>query len=901
MPVPPAVPNRLLIGPANFAGQGDLWARAIEAQAPDTSVTSYAWTNGVLDFPADYQIPLATYGDKQWQTEFYEHVLANYTHALIEANRPLFGVLHANDGSGDLLKLLAKGLRVGLMAHGSDVRIPSRHVVSEQWSPFPYMEDRTVELLEANTTRSVKLFNSYPGPTYASTPDLLDFVPNATWCPVVIEPERWRSDTPVLERKRPVVAHAPSKAAMKGSDLVDPIMAELDRRGLIEYRRVEGVGPDQMPSVYRDADIVVDQFRIGSYGVAACEAMAAGRLVVSHVSQSVRDHVTAATGLELPIVQATGDDLEAVLLDVIANPERSREYAARGPAFVAEVHDGRRSGRLLAGLVEGPPDVLADWQPPPKRKIVMMADNSIIGDSRVLKYAQTAAKWDLDVTCIGVSSSQFSRVYGSVHVFCPQVPSRASLTGWRKRLDGLRPWFSDEDEYEVAKGRWQYATRELRGDRGRDVRGPGGSGSESAGSSKSLGSRLQRAARWRALILQRAVLEARAFPARRADRATDLGIGKRRERMIALHRSLPSGRWRRQMPEVIDHELTLGPLLDQLEPELIHVHDVFMLGIAARATHRAALAGRKIKLIYDAHEYIPGTPVVPPLQVAAYSDLEREFLPDADRVITISEPLAHWLQRDHKLRVLPDVVLNAPIERLPDAEADDLRDVLSLAADVPLLVYSGGVDRARGIATVVDSLPQLPGVHLAIVANPNKVIAELKARATELGVADRVHLAPFVRSDEVPRYIRRATIGISPMLHAPNHDIAVTNKFCEYLAADLPIITSDTPAQAELVTSLDLGAVYPAGNVDAFVAATRTVLADRDRISERIANDPKLKRRFSWSAQAEVIRSIYEDVLGNLPADAWESDATTIHKILPSKNERPPSRWSTYRRLSHKP
>jgi glycosyltransferase involved in cell wall biosynthesis len=405
------------------------------------------------------------------------------------------------------------------------------------------------------------------------------------------------------------------------------------------------------------------------------------------------------------------------------------------------------------------------------------------------------------------------------------------------------------------------------------------------------------------LLLRRAIFHARAYLVRRAKQKadlTDLGIGKRRERLLALHRRLPSGRWRRVMPELVDQELTLGPLLDRLQIEVIHVHDVFMLGIAARAAHRAALEGRTIKIIYDAHEYIPGVPVVAPRRVAAYADLEREFIRDADRVITVSEPLARWLQRDHKLARLPDVVLNAPVEPPDDAEVTGLRKQLCLSEDVPLLVYGGGVNRARGLGTVIEALPQLPDVHLAIVARANSVTAELQARAVELGVGDRVHLAPFVAAEVVPLYLRSATIGLSPLLHAPNHDIAVTNKFCEYLAAGLPIITSDTPAQADLVNELDLGAVYAAGDVDELVRAVRTVLADRDRIAKRIATDLQLQHRFSWAAQAQVIRSVYTDVMGELPDAAWTPAATIVRQLAPSPPELPPTKWHTFRENSER-
>lgn len=893
---------RLLVGPANFAGQGTRWARAFEQRVPTAKATSFAFFRGALDYPVDYGVPARTYRrNHRWRLNFYNHVVRNYTHVLLEAARPIFGPLHGPDGSFEIPHLLTRGLRVGLIAHGSDVRIPSRHAQSEPWSPFPDLEDENVELLERNATRAVELFTSYPGSVYVSTPDLLDYVPNATWCPVIVDVDAWRSDAPVLEHDKPVVAHAPSKSAMKGSELIDPIMRRLAEQGLITYRRVEGVDPADMPAVYRDADIVLDQFRIGSYGVAACEAMAAGRIVVGHIAQHVRDRVAADTGLELPMVDATPDTVEQVVRDLIANRERGREIAARGPAYVQKVHDGRWSAEALASFVEQPRTVPANWKPSWIRpKVVMMAGNDIVSDARVLKYAQTVANWDLDVTCIGIPGRRLRgvRQFGKVQVLCPTIPSKVLVTGWRKRLANvkanLNPLFRTEAEYMLAYGRWQYASRELRAERGRDRRDEDRTGTKK----RSLLDRMRRAIRWRSLRLHRAVLNSRAYFARRAARKenADLGVGKRRERLLALYRHLPSGRWRRVMPELVDQELTLGPLLDRLLIEVIHVHDVFMLGIAARAAHRAALDGRTIKIIYDAHEYIPGVPVVAPRRVAAYTDLEREFIGDADRVITVSEPLAQWLQRDHKLASLPDVVLNAPVEPPMDAEVKGLRELLRLSEDVPLLVYGGGVNRARGVGTVVEALPQLPDVHLAIVARENPVTTELLARAAELGVGNRVHLAPFVNAEVVPLYLSSATIGLSPLLHAPNHDIAVTNKFCEYIAAGLPIITSDTPAQADLVNELDLGAVYPAGDVDGLVAAVRTVLADRDRIVKRIATDPDLQHRFSWAAQAEVIRSVYAEVMGELPDAAWAPDATVVRRLLPDAPVLPETGWHAFRR-----
>lgn len=102
-----------------------------------------------------------------------------------------------------------------------------------------------------------------------------------------------------------------------------------------------------MPEFYSEADIVLDQFVLGIYGVAACEAMAAGALVMSHVDDFTRGKVREAFGLELPIRESTVATLEADLRAAAEAPESFERWRSEGPAFVEAVHDGRASARAL--------------------------------------------------------------------------------------------------------------------------------------------------------------------------------------------------------------------------------------------------------------------------------------------------------------------------------------------------------------------------------------------------------------------------------------------------------------------------------------------------------------------------------------------------------------------------
>lgn len=353
-PVIPDAPIRLYLGPVNWAGQGWQWARAAE-RLPGVGAVSMSYRVGNdLAYPVDLSVPVAGFVfSNSWQRRQLQTVRDHFTHVVVEAERPLFGRVFDQTVEDQVGALLRQGVRVAMLCHGSDIRLPSRHAAASELSPF---RDGLWELtpkLERQARDNAAVLERLGLPIFVSTPDLLLDVSEARWLPVVVDVDLWATDTMPLAGGRPVVAHAPSRAIVKGSDLIDPIMSALHEEGLIEYRRIERVPAAEMPDVYRTADIVLDQFRIGSYGVAACEALAAGRVVVSHVTGQVRDYVHSATGEELPIVEATPESLERVIRDIVANPSPYRETAARGVAFVRAVHDGRRSAEALRPFLLG--------------------------------------------------------------------------------------------------------------------------------------------------------------------------------------------------------------------------------------------------------------------------------------------------------------------------------------------------------------------------------------------------------------------------------------------------------------------------------------------------------------------------------------------------------------------
>ena len=174
--------------------------------------------------------------------------------------------------------------------------------------------------------------------------DAVRWVPDAEVIPPGIDLTRY---TPSQGRggDRPLVVHAPSRKASKGTEFVEAACAELP----VDLDVVHGVAHDEAVERYRRADIVVDQLHAGWYGVFALEAMALGKPVVTYLHDEAVRRTEVAFDVEVPIVNATKETLKGTLSRLAEDPvERARRSQA-SRAYVEAVHDDEKiADRLLA-------------------------------------------------------------------------------------------------------------------------------------------------------------------------------------------------------------------------------------------------------------------------------------------------------------------------------------------------------------------------------------------------------------------------------------------------------------------------------------------------------------------------------------------------------------------------
>jgi glycosyltransferase involved in cell wall biosynthesis len=127
------------------------------------------------------------------------------------------------------------------------------------------------------------------------------------------------------------IVHAPNHRQYKGTKYLLDAVRRLGEEGYqIELDLVEKVPNERALQIYRQADIVAEQFLIGWHGMFALEAMALGKPVICYIRK--REYLLAPD--ECPIVSANPETLADVIEELIKDPEKRERLGEMGREYV---------------------------------------------------------------------------------------------------------------------------------------------------------------------------------------------------------------------------------------------------------------------------------------------------------------------------------------------------------------------------------------------------------------------------------------------------------------------------------------------------------------------------------------------------------------------------------------
>lgn len=249
----------------------------------------------------------------------------------------------------DLLLLKAAGKKIFINFRGSEARI---HSMFKEYSPYNYVDENPAGLTEnfpeEAQRRYIEFALAIADGVLVPDAELQSYIPGSIIIPRAIELERFDPNSTV-KNIVPVVLHAPSRRVVKGTDYVLRALEELKEEGVkFELRLIEGLENEEAVAEYAKADIIVDQLRIGWYGVLAVEAMAMRKPVVSYIRE---DLVHTFSG-GLPVANANPENIKGILRELIENSLYREEIARRGYEYCCATHDSKKVASALINVYQ---------------------------------------------------------------------------------------------------------------------------------------------------------------------------------------------------------------------------------------------------------------------------------------------------------------------------------------------------------------------------------------------------------------------------------------------------------------------------------------------------------------------------------------------------------------------
>ncbi len=184
------------------------------------------------------------------------------------------------------------------------------------------------EALDRTKAKRIQQFADAGAHFFALNPDLMYFLPDTTtFLPYTITGWDTITPAPILAKKgAPLkIVHAPSKKAVKGTDSVLKAASELAKRypGKFELQIVEKVPHEQAIEIYRGADIIIDQVRLGWFGAFAIECMKMGKPVIAYIEHEDLHFIPPQMAKDVceAFINANEHNLAEVLTPYIEQPD----------------------------------------------------------------------------------------------------------------------------------------------------------------------------------------------------------------------------------------------------------------------------------------------------------------------------------------------------------------------------------------------------------------------------------------------------------------------------------------------------------------------------------------------------------------------------------------------------
>lgn len=304
----------------------------------------------------------------------------------------------------------------------------------------------------------------------------------------------------------------------------------------------------------------------------------------------------------------------------------------------------------------------------------------------------------------------------------------------------------------------------------------------------------------------------------------------------------------------------LSDRLEQFQPDVVHSHHPFLLGMTALRAARF----HQLPLIFTHHtfyeeytEYVPGDS---PALKRFVIDLATSYANLVDQVFAPSESVARVLRKRGVEAPIEAIPTGVEIDRFSHGDGPAFRAELGIPPDVFLVGHLGRLAPEKNLAflagTVAEFLATNPAAHFLLIGEgPSK--AAIAKIFSQKGAGSRLHLAGVLK---LPR--------LADALHAMDVFAFASRSetqgmvLTEAMAAGIPVVAIDAPGVREVVEDRKNGRLLHKEVRGEFVSALEDIARSSEgerRAFSRAARQTAEEFSMEWTAAKALDR--YEAVI----------------------------------------
>lgn len=324
---------------------------------------------------------------------------------------------------------------------------------------------------------------------------------------------------------------------------------------------------------------------------------------------------------------------------------------------------------------------------------------------------------------------------------------------------------------------------------------------------------------------------------------------------IPIHRiKLKSRNWsKNKVIQLLKYiEFVYRVLRKYRDSDIVHCNDINTLPIGVMLK---IFFNKKIKIVYDAHEYETEVYGLFGMQKKFVQKLEKYLISYADKVMTVSDAIAEEYVKLYNIKK-PALVLNTPVYKKIQKK-DIFRETLDISPQKTIFLYQGGFSYGRGIEILIDTFKNIKNNRSVIVFMGSGILeSKIKQSSEE---HENIFFHQAVNPDILLDYTGSADFGILFYENnCLNHYYCSPNKMFEYLMAEIPVIVSNLYEMRRLVEYYSIGVVSEENSHKGLrKAIDEAMQLDQNELQKNIQN---VKEIYNWEEQEKVLLEVYREL-----------------------------------------